>query len=143
MTLEDLLAEREIYRNLVSFARAMDDRDWKAIDELAIDDLTASFGMGEIQGRSQVVAFIQSFLDNCGPTQHLLGNVIIDVSGNTARSTAYVSDMHVGQGDKSELTFRTLGRYSDQWVKVDGAWLMSHRVKDNGATIGSMDVFGP
>ena len=142
MNLDDLLAEREIYRALVEFARAMDARDWEAIDSITVEDMTADLGMGEIQGRDAIVKFIRSFLDGCGPTQHLLGNVVIDVDGDSATSSAYVSDMHVGAGDKAELNFRTLGRYSDQWVRQDGRWLMCRRVKDNRATIGSIEVLG-
>ena len=102
MTLDELLAEREIYRALVAFANAMDAREWAAIDDIAVEDLSGDFGLGEIQGRGNVVAFIRSFLDGCGPTQQLLGNVLIDVDGDTATSTAYVSDMHVGKGDQAD-----------------------------------------
>jgi len=141
MTIEDLLAERSIYRNLVAFALAMDERDWDAFANFTTEDMTASLGRGEIEGRDTIVMFMRSFLDDCGPTQHLLGNVIIDVDGDTATSSAYVSDMHIGGGDKSDLTFRTLGRYDDEWVKIDGRWRMTRRVKNNRATVGSMKVF--
>jgi SnoaL-like domain len=141
MTLEDLLAERCIYRNLVAFARAMDERNWPLFADFTTEDMTASLGSGELQGRDTIVTFMRSFLDDCGPTQHLLGNVIIDVDGDTAKSSAYVSDMHIGGGDKSGLTFRTLGCYDDDWVNIDGSWRMTRRVKDNRATVGSMKVF--
>ena len=86
---------------------------------------------------------MRSFLDECGPTQHLLGNVLIDIKEDSASSSAYVSDMHVGVGDKKHLTFSTLGEYRDQWKKIDGIWLMSHRTKINRAHIGSIEVLGP
>ena len=141
MTIEDILAERCIYRNLVAFARAMDDRDWDAFAEFTSVDMTASLGHGEMEGRDTIVAFMRSFLDSCGATQHLLGNVIIDVDGDTAKSSAYVCDMHLGNGDKSDLTFHTLGRYDDEWKKVDDCWRMVRRVKDNRGIVGSLDVF--
>ena len=143
MSLDDLLAEREIYRALVNFARAMDARDWAALDEIAVEDMTAEIGTGPLQGRAAMVANMRAFLDDCGPTQHLLGNVLIEVRGDTASSRAYVSDMHIGMGDKSELTFSTLGDYHDEWRKVDGRWRMVHRTKLNRAHIGSFDALGP
>lgn len=141
MTLEDLLAERTIYRQLIAFARAMDERDWTALDDIAAEDIHAELGMGEIIGRDKVVAFMRGFLDRCGATQHMLGNVIIDVDGDSAESSAYVCDMHLGSGEHQEQSFRTLGLYRDRWQRSDGRWLLVHRVKDNRGTLGSMAVF--
>lgn len=143
MNLEDLLAERDIKRQLITFARAMDNRDWEAIGAIITEDVRADFGIGEVQGRSALVEFMRSFLDNCGTTQHLLGNFIIEVTGDTATSESYVSDMHLGKDNSDNLSFRTLGNYSDTWKKVGGVWLITQRVKDNRATTGSMDVFNP
>ena len=142
MNLDDLLAERGIYRKLVTFAQAMDERRWQLIDDIAAADMTANLGMGELQGLPHIVDFIRSFLDQCGPTRHLLANVIIDINGDTASSSAYVSDSHVGRGDKSELNFRTLGQYHDHWQKIECRWLMTRRVKVNRAVIGSLEALG-
>jgi len=141
MNLEDLIAQRDIERQLIKFARAMDNKDWESIKTILSDDVIADFGTGEIQGVDNIINVIRSFLDNCGPTQHLLGNIIIDVSGNKATSEAYVSDMHLSRDSKSELTFRTLGNYRDKWELINSEWLLVHRIKDNRATIGSMDIF--
>lgn len=141
MNIEDLFAEREIQRQLIAFARAMDNRDWEAIEAITSEDIRADFGLGEIQGRSSLIELIRSFLDNCGETQHLLGNFVIEVTGDTATSEAYVSDMHLDKDNSDSVSFRTLGNYSDTWEKVDGAWIMTRRIKDNRATIGSMEVF--
>jgi SnoaL-like domain len=143
MQLEELVDERAIYRQLVSFARAMDDRNWQVIESILSENAKADFGMGEIQGSTTIVEFIRSFLDNCGTTQHILGNIIIDIDGDTATSRAYVSDMHLPKNTDSDISFRTLGDYSDKWARVNGTWLITERVKDNRATLGSMDVFKP
>ncbi len=141
--LQTLLDERAIYRALVAVARAMDARDWAALDSLMHENLSADMGTGAIQGRAAVVAMMRSFLDDCGPTQHLLGNVLIEVDGDRASSRAYVSDMHIGAGDKADLTFRTLGDYHDEWRRIDGRWLMTHRSKHNRAHLGSFEALGP
>jgi len=142
MDIADLLAEREIYRNLVQFARAMDDRNWALLDDVTTADIDADLGTGKLSGRAAMVAVMRHFLDQCGTTQHMLGNVLIDVNGDTARSQAYVADMHLGGEGAEDITFRTLGRYLDKWCKVDGRWLMCERVKENRATVGSLAVFG-
>jgi hypothetical protein len=141
MDLATLLAERAIYRQLIGFSRAMDERDWPTLTELVCEDIKADVGVGETAGSEAFLAVMRSFLDDCGVTQHLLGNVLIEVTGDCASSRAYVSDMHLGVGAKAELTFRTLGDYHDEWVCRQGIWLMSRRKKLNRATLGSFDVF--
>jgi hypothetical protein len=142
-TLEVLLAERAIYRNLVAVARAMDGRDWPGLRKLFTHDVTADLGTGDLADADAIVALLRSFLDACGTTQHLLGNVLIEVEGDSARSRAYVSDMHLGSGDTEGQTFSTLGDYHDQWQRVDGRWLLQHRSKLNRGHIGSYAVLGP
>jgi len=141
--LEQILDEREITRALIQIARAMDERDWKTIEQFIAEDIRADLGMGETTGKEPFMKLLQSFLENCGVTQHMLGSIVVNVdeAGNTASSKAYVNDMHLGKWDKKDLSFRTLGDYHDEWQKVDGVWLLSKRVKHNRATMGSFEVF--
>lgn len=141
--LEMLLAERDIARTLYAFARAMDERDWSALDAILAADATADYGLGPLEGRGAIVAFMRSFLDKCGPTQHLLANLVIDVHGPRAASRCYVSDLHVGAGEKSHLIFSTLGEYGDDWRRVDGRWWIVRRRKLNRAHLGDISVLGP
>ncbi|MFC4605549.1 nuclear transport factor 2 family protein [Rhodococcus kronopolitis] len=142
-TVEDLLAERAIHRTLIRIARAMDERDWTALDDLVLAEATADLGAGNLTGLAAIVTSIRSFLDDCGPSQHLLGNVLIDVDGDTATSRAYVSDLHVGTGEAAHLTFQTLGDYHDEWARRGGRWLLRRRVKLSRAHTGSFEALGP
>jgi hypothetical protein len=141
--LEGLLAEREIARALAGIARAMDERNWAAFGEWCAEDATADLGTGMLAGRAAIVALIRSFLDDCGPTQHLLGNLVVDVEGERAVSRCYVSDLHLGAGAKSHLSFSTLGEYHDRWHCIAGHWRLVHRTKLNRAHTGSFEVLGP
>lgn len=143
MNLENLLSESEIQRQLIKLARAMDEKDWEAIESIVTPDIHANFGTGDIHGHSAVIGVMKSYLENCGTTQHLLGNILIEVDGNTATSESYVSDVHLGKDTSLDISFRTLGNYSDTWVKIDGKWRMSKRIKNNRATLGTMSVFKP
>ncbi len=143
--LDLLLAERAIARALAEIARAMDERRWEALDGFVAEQATADFGLGPVAGRAAIVGVMRSFLDDCGPTQHLLGNLVVDVAadGADASSRCYVSDMHVGTGDQAQLTFSTLGEYHDRWRRSGGHWWLVHRQKLNRALLGSMSVLGP
>ncbi|GAB2632389.1 nuclear transport factor 2 family protein [Prescottella soli] len=144
MNLEILLAEREIARGVTRFARAMDERNWPVLHAIMLPDATADLGTGILHGPGEVEAAIRSFLDDCGPTQHLLGNMLIDVDpdAGTAISRTYVSDLHLGVGDLQGLSFSTLGDYRDEWRLTDGVWRMSHRTKHMRGTQGEIEVLG-
>jgi len=143
MNLETLFADREIQRSLSQFARAMDERDWECLATILTEDARAEMGAGPLAGRDAIIASIRRYLDVCGPTQHLLGNLLVEVDGDTARSRCYVSDMHLGAGPKAHLTFCTLGDYHDRWQKIDGRWRMVERRKHNRAHVGTLEVFEP
>lgn len=142
MTLDTLLAEREIARALTRIARAMDARDWDALAAELTEDATAELGTGSLGGPDAIITLIRSYLDACGPTQHLLGNLLVEVDGERASSRCYVSDMHLGPAGREDITFATLGDYHDQWRREGGVWKLSHRTKLNRAHIGSFAVFG-
>lgn len=141
--LDTLLAERAIARALHRFARAMDERDWSALERVLRADATADLGTGPLRGRDAIVAQMRSFLDACGPTQHLLGNLLVEVEGQRATSRCYVSDLHVGSGTRAQQTFSTLGEYHDVWRREGDDWWMIERKKLTRAMLGSLEVLGP
>src|SRR5699024_480419 len=137
--------EREIHRALALLARAMDARDWAAVEEIFTPDATAELGTGPLQGADRITALMRSFLDDCGPTRHLIGSVVIDVDpgGQTATSRAYVSDLHLGTGPTAGLSFESLGDYHDRWVRLGDDWRLAHRTKVVTGTVGTTAVLGP
>ena len=142
MSLELLLAEREIARALARLARAMDERDWDAARDVLALDATADLGRGKLSSPDEIVAFIRQFLDKCGPTQHLLGNLLVEVDGDRATSRCYVSDLHLGPQGSGGPTFTSLGDYHDRWERRDGGWRLAHRIKHSHAFDGTLAVFG-
>ncbi|WP_395311489.1 nuclear transport factor 2 family protein [Mycobacterium sp. AMU20-3851] len=136
----NLVDERNIERALILFARAMDNRDWDGMAQILAADAAGDFGTGAVQGSEAIIGLIRGFLDNCGVTQHLLGNVLVDVDGDRAVSRAYVQDLHLSRNDP-DLTFYTLGDYQDRWERRDGRWVLVERIKDNRGTVGTLDVF--
>ncbi|OMC11987.1 nuclear transport factor 2 family protein [Mycobacterium sp. SP-6446] len=140
--LQRLFDERDIQRALNLFARAMDDRDWTAMAEILADDAQGDFGTGRLHGSAAIIELIRGFLDNCGPTQHLLGNVVIDVDGDNAFSRAYIRDVHLQSDADASARFYTLGDYKDTWQRrADGTWCLTERIKANRAHVGSLSVF--
>ncbi|NEW48974.1 nuclear transport factor 2 family protein [Nocardia cyriacigeorgica] len=135
--------EREIHRNIIRFARAMDNRAWNEITEIMTENATADLGTGHLASPTETIALMRSFLDDCGPTQHLIANVMIDIDIDTAHSSAYVADLHLGTGEREGQSFRTLGEYHDEWTRTADGWRMSHRTKRNNGHLGTFAVLGP
>jgi 3-phenylpropionate/cinnamic acid dioxygenase small subunit len=138
---ERISDERAIERALIRLARAMDDRDWAQVSEIIAEDATGDLGTGTLKGSAAIIELVRSYLDNCGATQHLLGNILVDVSGDHATSRAYVHDLHLSS-HSPERTFHTLGDYHDRWERRSGEWRLIERIKHNRASVGSLEVFG-
>ncbi|OBG89609.1 DUF4440 domain-containing protein [Mycobacterium sp. E802] len=135
--------ERDIERALTLFARAMDDRDWATMAEILANEAEGDFGTGRLTGSPAIIDMIRGYLDSCGPTQHLLGNIVIDVVDDTATSRAYIRDVHLNSAGDPSTRFYTLGDYHDTWHRDgDGRWRITERIKANRAYVGPLEIFG-
>lgn len=143
MELAQLIDERVIQHQLFALANAMDRRDWDALELIMTPDATGDFGSDYIlQGRSEFIGMFRRFLDSCGPTQHLLGNIVINIAGDIAESSCYIRDMHQGRGELSHLYFSSPGQYQDRWQRTAEGWRLVHRTKVNLMSIGSIEALG-
>jgi hypothetical protein len=92
------------------------------------NDITFNYGDGQEQaGIAALRLNFTRFLDRCGPTQHLLGSIQIDINGDTAISRSYVQARHQGLGDKSHAIFDTSGEYTDRWERRAEGWRIVRR----------------
>lgn len=143
MDLNTLLDERAIYLQICALADAMDQRDWSALDHILTKDADGDFGTGErIVGRAGFVSLFTHFLGNCGPTQHLIGNVRVNVNGDTAESRCYIRDMHIGSGARAHLFMSSSGEYLDRWNRTPEGWRMTHRTKKTPIITGTLEALG-
>lgn len=144
MTLDDLLAEREIQHAIYRYGRSCDARDWAGLDEVFAENAEAEFG-GEMQisGRAAIVELFRSNLSGCGPTQHLMGNPEIGIKGDGALSRTYVRAYHQGVGEKAHLTYEVIGEYHASWRKLAEGWRATHWRLAMACELGTRDVLGP
>jgi len=135
-------ARWEISGLLDAYAEALDRREWKILDEVFAPELEFDFGEWSARSRGEAVQTIRTYLDVCGPTQHLLGNYRIDVSGETARSRVYVRAFHLGVGAAEGKTYEMGGEYRDELRLGEEGWRSFRRVGEVFWEIGSRDVLG-
>ncbi len=128
MDLQTLWDEREITHLLGRFARILDGRDWGAVGDVFAEDVTFNYGDGQEQsGIAAMKANFQRFLDVCGPSQHLLGSIVVTATGDTAVSRAYVQARHQGAGAKAHLFVDSNGEYVDTWERRPQSWRIVRR----------------
>ena len=118
----------EIQYVLNLYASAIDKHQWPKLEQVFTEDAVADFtGIGIFEGRQAISDVIESFLTKCAVTQHLLGNYNIEVEGNKATATCYLSAMHAGMGDYENEIFTVWGEYSDRLERTAEGWRIVHR----------------
>lgn len=126
--IEMLLAERDISRGLSRFARILDAKDWGSLGDVFADDIVFDYGSGVDQhGLAALNAQMRRFLDRCGPTQHLIGSLLVDVDEPSAVSRAYVQARHQRTGDQAGRIFDSNGEYVDRWERRPEGWRIVRR----------------
>lgn len=128
VTVENLLEEARITRVLNRYASALDAQDWAGLDEVFAENATAHFqGIGDYKGRAAIVGLIRNVLSSAAATQHLLGNVRIEVAGKEARAKCYLQALHTGKNDFAGRTMTVWGEYRDNLKLMPEGWRIVHR----------------
>ncbi|MBS0474267.1 MAG: EthD family reductase [Proteobacteria bacterium] len=125
----ELAADRAIRDGLARFARVLDRKEWAALGDVFAEDLTFDYGLGEQAGIASLTDNMRRFLDMCGPSQHLLGSMTIDIDpgARTATSRIYVQARHQRPGDVNGPVFDSNGEYVDRWELRDKGWRIVRR----------------
>jgi len=138
-TAADTLAVIEI---LNTYADALDRREWSTLDTVFTPEVAADYnGAHVIEGRTDVVAMIRTYLDLCGPTQHLLGNHRVTVNGDTATASVKMRVHHIGTGTRSTLTYECFGWYHAEALRTVDGWRVANWRQEVTAELGTQEVF--
>lgn len=118
----------EIEAVLIRYAQSLDTKKYARLTEVFTPDATAHYvGMAECNGVESIISLVSGVLDRCGNTQHLLGNVRIDVQGDKATASCYLQAIHAGLGDYSDRLLIIWGEYRDQMVRTPAGWRIGYR----------------
>ena len=106
-----------------------DRRDWSLLLDVFTVDATGDYGQAQPGSRTGFVELISSHLDGCGPTQHLLGNHVVRVEGDTATARCAVRAFHAARaGSAAEgHTYTIIGSYHDRLLRTAEGWRITHR----------------
>jgi 3-phenylpropionate/cinnamic acid dioxygenase small subunit len=118
---------QEIVAALVRYTRAIDTKDWKLLRTCFTADATSDYGsIGSWRGADDLARFMEDAHAGMGPTQHLLSNFQIDISGDRASSVATVHAVTVLASDPDDW-IDTIGAYEDHWHRGADGWRIAKR----------------
>lgn len=145
--LTELLDKQDISDVIKTYARALDRFDEALVRTVFHPDSQHAHGfVGPSSDPSlpsspgapgDFVAYAFEVLGGHTRTQHLLGNIMIELDGDNAYAETYFSAYHRmrAKGDPlaaenaydTEMDWLVGGRYIDRFQKRDGVWKISHR----------------
>jgi hypothetical protein len=116
--------QQEVVDALVRYATALDTREWDLLATVFTADAVADYGeLGGVNtGLAAITAVVRS-LEGFDATQHLLGNFVVEVDGDTATANCYLQAQHVVDGD----VFTIGGTYRDRLTRTLAGWRIAHR----------------
>ncbi len=123
-------------------ARAIDRCDAALLATLFHPDATDDHGM--FAGTAaDFVAWVMPVLGTMKRTQHLIGQVLVELDGNRAASESYFIAHHTLDGPDGEILMLAAGRYLDRFERRDGVWKIArrHAVYDWTSSAPSSDTW--
>lgn len=122
----DLAARRDIHKALANYMRGQDRLD---VDlHLSAFHEDAYVDCGLMQGSAkEFVTFAQGFLSDLEGSQHIIGQVDIDIKGDAASGEVYFYAWHRIQENNVPKDLIVAGRYIDEYACRNGQWRIMRR----------------
>lgn len=137
------LLDREACRDLVHrLARGIDRCDAELVRSVFHPDATDDHGL--FRGTAAAfVPWVMEVLAGMVRTQHVIGNILIELDGDEARGESYFVAHHVLPGEAGETFMVAAGRYLDRFTRRNGTWKIAHRhaVYDWSSSAPSTDIW--
>lgn len=130
LSLEEISDRLEIQQLLFDYSTAIDQRRFDDLDAVFTPDAYIDYRVaGGIAGQfPEVKAWLREVLPNFPAYYHMLGNVDVRVTGDTATSRAICFNPMV-MGDQGQIYFVGIW-YVDEFVRTAQGWRMSKRVEE-------------
>ncbi len=130
LSIEEISDRLEIQQLLIAYSTAIDSRRFDDLDQVFTTDAYIDYrAMGGVDGRyPEVKAWLSEVLPNFPAYAHMLGNVDVRVTGDTATSRTLCFNPMVLGGD-GQVLFCGLW-YDDEFVRTAEGWRMTKRVEE-------------
>ncbi len=132
MDLQELSDRMEIRDLVTAYTRAVDTRDWDALDEVFTSDAVLDYSSvgGPVDSLVVVKPWVERGLRGFDRYQHVIGQVAIELPapeqaqvGDTAKVTAYLVNPMVAKApDGTETLWEVGGYYHHDLVRTPDGW---------------------
>jgi hypothetical protein len=136
----ELLDKQEIADLCARYTFALDQLDWPALRGCFTDAPVFVYPGGRIAGVDGIIERARRALEPLDASQHLLGNILIEVDGHDATSICYFQAQHVRAGISVGATYLIAGSYADRLVRTPQGWRIAERVQVYLWRDGNRDV---
>jgi hypothetical protein len=130
MTIEELLAKREIAELSATYMRGLDRLDGDVQLTAFHPDATVDYGFFQGSG-AEFVEFCQKALKTHIANHHMLGQITTLVDGDTASGEVYFQAYHRVVDNDEEQDLFIAGRYQDRYARHEGKWKILFRTEIN------------
>lgn len=140
--IDALIDKQGITELIYRLARSIDRCDAALLKSLFHSDATDDHG--SFQGTAaDFIPWVMGVLGTMHRTQHVIGNILIELDRDSATSETYFVAHHVIPRDNGEVLMLAAGRYLDRFERRDGQWKFSHRhaVYDWSSTAAATDIW--
>ncbi|MEH6789935.1 nuclear transport factor 2 family protein [Parasphingorhabdus sp.] len=125
--ISDMLDKQDCIELVHRMARAIDRCDAELVGELFHPDATDDHGSYKGSAKD-FVPWVMDVLKGMNRTQHIIGNILIELDGDTAQGESYFIAHHsIPAEDGTDNFMIAAGRYLDRFERRDGAWRIAHR----------------
>jgi uncharacterized protein (TIGR02246 family) len=129
VTLQELVDRQEVAELCIRYTVALDAKDWARLASCFAPDPVFVHPGGRLEGFDAILGRTSAALTPLDATQHLLGNIAVEVDGDRARSSAYFHAQHVRAGTPGGDLYVIAGRYQDTLVRTDAGWRITERLQ--------------
>lgn len=131
LSLDEISDRLEIQQLLIDYSTAIDGKRFDDLDAVFTPDAYIDYRVtGGVDGQfPEVKAWLKDVLPNFPAYYHMLGNVDVRVSGDSATSRAICFNPMVMGGEAGQIYFVGIW-YVDEFVRTADGWRMSRRVEE-------------
>jgi hypothetical protein len=121
----------EIQQLMIDYSSAIDGKRFDDLDDVFTADAYIDYRVtGGIDGQfPEVKAWLKDVLPNFPAYYHMLGNVDVRITGDTASSRTICFNPMVFNAEEKQILFDGIW-YVDEFVRTADGWRMSKRVEE-------------
>lgn len=126
-SLDELLARTAIENVVRTYSMAMDLKEWEIYGDLFTDEIDLQFpettkGLRGVNPSSAWVDVVRHTISGWDGAQHIVTNVLVEQTGETATAQAYLQATHTLDLDGAMENHQMGALYDFGLVKVDNGW---------------------